>query len=197
MHDDGVFSEFLRRIRSGDEQAAAEMVKRYEPVVRMEVRLRLSDPRLYRLFDSMDICQSVLASFFLRAAAGCYEVDDPAQLVRLLVGIARNKVAEQARAQHAQRRDQRREVGLDGPGAYIPSQDPSPSRQVAGRELLAEFRSRLNGDEGRLADLRAQGLDWAAIAAEVGGTPQARRKQLSRAATRVARELGLEGQDVV
>jgi hypothetical protein len=55
-----------------------------------EVRRRLNDPSLYPLFDSMDICQSVLASFFLRAAAGEYDLDGPAQLLRLLVGIARN-----------------------------------------------------------------------------------------------------------
>jgi DNA-directed RNA polymerase specialized sigma24 family protein len=195
MRDDDVFTDFLRRVRSGDEQAAAELVKRFEPVVRMEVRLRLSDPRLHRLFDSVDICQSVLASFFVRAATGCYELDDPGQLVRLLVVIARNKVAQQARAQHALRRDRRREVGLGGEGALVPSRDPSPSRQVAGRELLAEFHRRLTGEESRLAELRARGLDWEAIAAEVGGTPQARRKQLSRAAGRVARELGLEGPD--
>ena len=78
----------------------------------------------------------------------------------------------------------------------IPAQDPSPSRQVAGRELLSELPGvAWTTEEGRLAELRAQGLEWAVIAAEVGGTPQARRKQLARAASRVARELGLDESD--
>ena len=33
--------------------------------------------RLRRLFDSMDISQSVFASFFIRAALGQYELDRP------------------------------------------------------------------------------------------------------------------------
>src|SRR5262249_48656274 len=144
-----------------------------------------------RVFDSMDICQSVLTSFFLRAASGSYDLDEPGQLVRLLVGIARNKVAFQARRQHALRRDQRPEVALEPSGLGIPAQDRSPSRLVAGRELLSEFLRRLSGEERTLAELRAQGHDWAAIAARVGGTPQARRKQLARATARVARELDL------
>ena len=66
------YSEFIRRIRQGDERAAEELVRRYEAEIRLEVRgwLRLRNPRLRRVFDSMDICQSVLASFFARAAVG-------------------------------------------------------------------------------------------------------------------------------
>lgn len=77
MSDRGPFAEFLRRIRAGDEHAAAELVRRYEPAIRLEVRLRLGDPRLRRVLDSMDICQSVLASFFVRAAVGQYDLERP------------------------------------------------------------------------------------------------------------------------
>jgi hypothetical protein len=52
---------------------------------------------------------------------------------------------------------------------------------------------RLSGAERRLAELRAAGLSWAEVAARVGGTGAAVRKQLERAIRRVARELGLEG----
>jgi hypothetical protein len=68
----------------------------------------------------------------------------------------------------------------------------SPSEVVAGRELLHEMRRRLTDEERRLADLRAQGRAWDEIAAEVGGTAGARRKQLARALDRVTRELGLD-----
>ena len=52
---------------------------------------------------------------------------------------------------------------------------------IAGRELLEEYRNRLSDEEWALADLRAQGCDWAEIASQLGGTPQARCKQLARA----------------
>ena len=192
MPDEPSFADFIHRIRAGDAQAAAELVRKYESAIRLEVRMRLSDPRLRRTFDSMDVCQSVLASFFLRAAAGQYDLDEPKQLVRLLVGMARNKLAFQARKQRAGRRDHRRNEALN-PDVFEPAgNDPTPSQVVAGEELLGEFRRRLSAEEQRLADLRAQDRPWEDIAQEMGGTAQGRRKQLERAVSRIARELGLE-----
>jgi RNA polymerase sigma-70 factor (ECF subfamily) len=193
MAEDSTFADFLGRIRAGDEQAAAELVRRYESAVRVEVRMRLADSRLRRILDTMDICQSVLASFFVRAAAGQYDLERPEQLVPLLVTIARNKVAHQARQRQAQRRDRRREVAVDRSGHEPAARDPSPSRIVSGREMLAELRRRLTPEELRLADLRAEGQAWAEIAAELGGTAQARRRQVARALDRVAAQVGLEG----
>src|SRR5262245_2780646 len=193
MLNGGTFADFVVRIRAGDEQAAADLVGRYEPAIRLEVRTRLGDRRLRRVLDSMDICQSVLKSFFARAAAGEYDLERPDQLVRLLVAIARNKAAFQARWQRAGKRDLRRDVSLAAGDWDVAGAGPSPSRVASGRELLVEFRRRLSAEEGHLADLRAAGRDWAEIAAELGGTPQARRKQLARTLDRVARELGLEG----
>jgi RNA polymerase sigma-70 factor (ECF subfamily) len=190
--EDGDFTEFLRRVRAGDAQAAEELVRRYEPLIRREVRLKLQDPGLNRVFDSMDVCQSVLASFFVRAAAGQYDLSRPAQALGLLVRMARNKVAMAARRQRAQRRDGRRvaDAGvedIDPAGAAA-----TPSRVVAARELLDRVRERLGDDERRLAEMRAQGREWSDIAAEMGGTADGRRMQLARALDRVVQELGIE-----
>jgi RNA polymerase sigma-70 factor (ECF subfamily) len=193
MAEESSFVDLLRRIRAGDEEAAAELVRHYESAVRIEVRMRLADSRLRRVLDSMDLCQSVLASFFIRAAAGQFDLERPEQLVRLLVTIARNKVAYQARRQQAQRRDQRRNVVVDAQGWELAGAEPSPSRIVSGRELLTELRQRMTPEELRVADLRAEGLPWAEIASALGGTAQARRRQLTRALHRVAAQIGLEG----
>jgi len=74
----------------------------------------------------------------------------------------------------------------------VAAPDVSPSDLVAGQELLREFRSRLSEEERQLADRRAQGGEWTAIAAELGGTPEGCRKQLTRAIDRVLQQLGLE-----
>ena len=66
MSDVETFIELLRRVRLGEPDAAYELVRQYEMDIRIAVRARLSDPALRQQFDSMDICQSVLASFFLR-----------------------------------------------------------------------------------------------------------------------------------
>jgi hypothetical protein len=191
--DETPFRELLRRVRQRDERAAAELVRRYEPAIRVAVRVRLTDHRLRRLLDSVDVCQSVLANFFVRAASGQFELERPEQLVRLLVTMARNRLLNLAAEHRAARRDQRRllpvgadEAGLADPGA-------SPSRVVAGQELLSEFRRRLSDEERHLADQRAQGRAWAEIAAGRAEQPNAVRMRLARALDRVARELGLEG----
>jgi RNA polymerase sigma-70 factor (ECF subfamily) len=189
---DTTFAEFLRRVRAGDEWAAVELVRRYEPALRLEIRMRLRDPSLRRLLEPADLCQSVLKSFFVRAASGQYELDSPEKLLALLRAMARNKVAHQARKQRAQRRDLRRAVSLDANTPAVVATDPSPSRIAIGREMWDAFRARLTDEERRLADLRSQGCEWAEIARELGGTAQARRKQLARAVNRAAREIGLE-----
>jgi RNA polymerase sigma-70 factor (ECF subfamily) len=184
------FPELIHRVRGGDEQAAADLVHRYEPEIRREVRFLLRDPFLRRTFDSMDICQSVMGSFFLRAALGEYDLDRPEDLIRLLISMTRNKVVDATRRQRAQRRDHRRSTSLEA--VDLEASTPSPSQIAEGRELLAAFRDRLSDDERQLADLRALGREWADIARQVGGTAEARRKQLTRAIARVSRELGLE-----
>jgi RNA polymerase sigma-70 factor (ECF subfamily) len=193
MDEPNPFTDFMRRIRAGDEQAAAELLRHYEPFIRREVRFRLGARRLNRLFDSQDICQLVLASFFVRAAAGQYDLDEPGQLLKLLVAMARNKLAAQVRNQQRRRRDNRRTTQGGGEELEtVAAAGPTPSQVFAGNELLEQVRMRLSDEERQLADLRAEGHDWPAIAARVGGTAQARRVQLSRAVERVARQLGLD-----
>jgi RNA polymerase sigma-70 factor (ECF subfamily) len=189
------FAEFLRRVRAGDESAAVELVRRYEPALRLEIRLRLRDPGLRRLLEPDDLCQSVLKSFFVRAACGQYDLESPAKLLALLRAMARNKVAKQTRRHQTLRRDLRRDVSLDATAPPVIGAGPSPSRIAIGREILDALRGRLTAEERRLADLRSEGYEWAEIARELGGTPQARRKQLARALDRASRELGLDGDD--
>lgn len=195
MDDEPTFEEFIRRVRAGDADAAAELVRKYEAVVRLEVKMRMTDPRLRRVVDTMDVCQSVLAGFFVGAAAGQYDLNGPADLVRLLVTIARNKVVAQARRHRASRRDVRRGLPLD-PAVFDPADaGPTPSQVVVGEDLLREFRGRMTDEERELADRRARGESWEEVAAGAGGTPQGRRKQLERAVARVSRELGLDSEN--
>jgi RNA polymerase sigma-70 factor (ECF subfamily) len=190
MSDDN-FAEFVRRIRSGDEEAARQLVQQNERVIRREVRFHLVDRRLCRQFDSMDVCQSVLASFFVRTAAGEYDLESPDQLVKLLTTMVRNKLISAARRQRAQRRDHRR-VTADAELGQLVSKEPTPVDQLAGKDLLERVRGELSDEERQLADLRGQGLDWNAIAQQMGGNANARRMQLSRALDRTVRALGLE-----
>ncbi len=193
MLEDVSFDSFIKLIRAGDEDAARELVRRFEGVIRREVRLRLDDRRLLRVFDSMDISQSVLTSFFARAGSGQFEIETPDQLIRLLIGMARNKLAFQVRWQHARRRDSRRlntETRVDE--LQVVSTTPGPSELASKEDLINTVRLRLGEEERQLADLRAAGWEWPEIATRLGGSPRARRMQLTRAVHRVVKTLRLD-----
>jgi len=169
-------------------------VRAYEAEVRREVRvwLRVRHPGLRRAFDSLNICQAVLGSFFVRVAAGQYDLDRPEQLARLLFVMARNKLISQARKPQVVRRETRLPCrgGLDEQLLRAPA--PSPSQQAAWRDLLEQVQVRLSEEERRLVDRRVQCKEWSEIAAELGGNPEALRKKLARALDRVAQHLGLD-----
>ncbi len=153
MLDQATFDAFIGRIRAGDEPAAAELVRLYEPLIRREVRLHIRDRRLNRLFESLDVSQSVLGSFFARTALGEYDLEIPGHLVKLLVVMTRNKVAAAANRHHRQRRDQRRTNGPEELRDVV-DPGPSPSEEISGRELLESFRAGFTDEERSIADLR-------------------------------------------
>lgn len=190
---DNSFSDLVRRVREGESAAAAELVRLYEPEIRRVVRVRMTDPRLRRVVDSMDVCQSVLANFFLRASAGQFDLNQPDELIALLVAMVRNKVVDQARRMQAGKRDSRRvEAGGDSVFDRMAGDTQSPDRIVADREIVAEARRRLSPDERYLAEQRALGREWNELAEELKTSAEALRKKLTRALDRVAAELGAE-----
>jgi RNA polymerase sigma factor (sigma-70 family) len=185
------FADLIRRVRAGDADAARILVAEYESVVRVTIRYRMTDPRLRSALDSADICQSVFGSFFIQAAHGSFDLRSPKQLAQLLVGITRNKIAEQARRLSAKRRDFRRASADKASLDNFPDGAPTPSRYAEGKELLGEVWRRFTPVEREVAVMRQQGLDWETIAKELHDKPILIRKRYSRAIDRVARELGL------
>lgn len=183
------FQALMHRLRQGDELAAAEIVRSYEPVLTRLIRVRLLDRRLRRIHGESDVFQSVMGSFFVRVALGQYELRKPEDLLKLLSIMVRNKVAERAR-----RHDVGRDADdLDGSGAaVVPSREPSPSRVAAMRQLVEQARARLAPDLLEVIALRDEELGWKEIAERVGGNPDALRKRLSRAVEEITEELGVE-----
>lgn len=193
MSEDNEFRDLLDRVRRGDEDAATVLVRRYEPAIRRAVRLRLIDARLRGLLDSMDVCQSVMGSFFVRAALGQFDLTTPDDLVKLLVTMARNKLADQARRQATERRGKGLTRAGDAARIDVAGDDPTASRIVSARELLTVAMARLSPEERRIAEQRADGRPWADLANEAGTTPEALRKKHARALERVAEQISLDG----
>jgi RNA polymerase sigma-70 factor (ECF subfamily) len=195
--DDSTFQDLINRVRARDEQAAAELVRLYEPEIRRIARIRLADADLRRLLDSADVCQSVFIRFFARVTAGQFELTSPEQLLGLLVTMANNRISDLARMHRAKRRAG---TGPGRPGT--PEQlegvaDPraGPPQVAALRDVYDAIRDCLSDEDRYLVDQRGLGREWADIAAEVGGNPENLRKRLGRALDRAVRQLGLDATD--
>ncbi|MFO0867081.1 MAG: sigma-70 family RNA polymerase sigma factor [Gemmataceae bacterium] len=188
MEAEAEFGEALGRLRQGDAQAAAWMVDRFGPELRRVIRMRLTDPFLRRLVDSSDIQQSVFANFFVRAALGQYELEEPKNLISLLVTMARNKVINLAR-------DNKKEKSArNSPEAPAPLEeigDRTIDSGIDAAEMVSKARRLLSTDEARLVEERLGGKSWQEIAASRNEQPDACRKQYRRALDRVAEQLGL------
>lgn len=182
------FQTLMARLRRGDPRAAEELVARYQPTLLRLIRVRRVDRRLSRAQSESDIFQAVMASFFVRATLGQYDLTGPEDLLRLLAIMVRNKVADEAR-----RKDLGRDAEeLEGAAAAVPAPGPSPSVVAATRELAAAARARLPADLREVLALRDESLGWNEIATRVGGTPEGLRKRWTRAIDDIARDLGLE-----
>lgn len=192
MAEDVSFVELMRRVRAGDQAAAIELHSVYGEQLQRIVRVRLTLPALRRQFDSLDICQSVFADFFVRAALGQYDLRSPAELMKLLATMARNRLFHHAQRQRADRRDLRRVEAGPIEDFRLQGADATPSRIVSARELLNCVHERLNVEERTLVEQRRSGQTWDEIAASAGRTAEAVRKQYERALDRVSAELKLE-----
>ncbi len=192
MSSDTPFTELFARVRRGEEQAAAELVRRFKSEVKRTIRFRLRDPQLRRHFDSNDIVQSVLLSFFVRASCGEYALDTPEQLLRLLNAMARNKLRDQARRHHAACRDNR--LVTDIADHEVEDRAPGPGQQVEVRDQLDDVLRLLKPDEVRLAELRSQGHEWREIAEKEGSEEHKLRSKWQGIRNRVRAYLALRAE---
>jgi len=190
MSESDAFTKLMKRVRSGEAEAAAELIRLYETELRVIIRARLRDQRLRRTLESMDICQSVLGNFFVRAAAGQFDLESSEQLVKLLGQMIRNKVTDHARRATADRRDVGRLHAEDAGELPLTAGD-TPSQIVAANELAARFRLQLTADEQAILTQRQQGATWEELAKERQTTPEALRKAYQRAVDRAAQAAGL------
>lgn len=187
MRDEPSFRDLIDRVRAGDAQAETELVRRYEPIIQMVIRRRLTDSHLRRILDSLDICQSVFLNFFPRAALGQYDIDTEEQLLKLLVTMALNRLRYYCRMYPAP--DTLWSAGMEPVDPH-----PSPSAVVILQELVQSVRGRLSEADRQIMDLRTAGYSWAESAAQVGGSADALRMRYGRAIAGVLSELGLQNQ---
>src|SRR5262249_48614952 len=156
MTSEDPFPDLLRRLRAGDPQAAAELFRRHEPVLRRFVRTRMCHPQLRRTLDSIDVCQSVFGNFFRGVRLGRYDLQTPEDLCKLLVVMARNRVISHLRRPHVWRQQEGQSWdGNHDACELLVSREASPGGQTEARDLLEAVRCRLTAEERWLAEQHA------------------------------------------
>ena len=161
---------FLARIRAGDEEAARELLVRYESEVRLVVRRQL--PRLLRSrFDSLDFLQSVWGSFFHQVRSGPAEFEDARHLVAFLARAAKNKVIDEYRRAASRKQDMHREEPLWGDGDRprdLAASVDSPSEVAEAHEAFGNLQALLPEERRSILELKAEGLSSRDIGARLG-----------------------------
>ncbi len=163
----GEIRGYLARIQAGDQQAAGELLGRYEAEVRLVVRRQL--PRMLRSrFDSVDFLQSVWGSFFHRVRTVPTEFEDGRHLVAFLARAAKNKVIDEFRKAGSQKQDMRREEPIWSDGDK--PRDLAAFGETASQ--VAEAREAFDQIEGAVADMTARIESIAAAAQQITATTE-------------------------
>jgi len=190
------FSQLLAAARAGDERAMENIVKDYGPEIRRFIRVRLTDLRIRRLMDSVDVCQSVLARFFEGLASGNLEVRQPAELVRLLTTMARNRVVDHVRQEKSRRRGGDMHLSTRPVESHpVVDSAPDPSEAAMRHDLFDTLKVGFDADDYRLVEQCLSGRSWEDLSNEYSVKPDALRKRFTRAVDRAAQRVGLLEKD--
>ncbi len=168
--EDREFRSFLDRIKAGDNDAARELLVRYESGVRLVVRRQL--PKLLRSrFDSLDFLQSVWGSFFEKVKTCPTDLESPEQLMAFLAWTARNKVIDEYRHSMTQKNNLAREERLhfddEGP-RELADRTETPSVLAQAHDAFDHLRELLPESRRSVLDLKAQGYTSKEIGERLG-----------------------------
>jgi RNA polymerase sigma-70 factor (ECF subfamily) len=155
--------ELLERFRRGEQFAATLLYLRYAPRLLALAQSRCSPGLAHRL-DSEDIVQSVFSRFFRRARSGDYKVPAGAELWKLLLVIALNKI----RAAEAHHRAGKRDVGATATANGLEESLAAPAADDGNGAYLSlvvsDALERLPDRLREIIELRLQGYEVREIA---------------------------------
>jgi RNA polymerase sigma-70 factor (ECF subfamily) len=153
------FAALVARARQGDEDAVAQLVRQYEPDVRIAVRVHLG-PALRPYLDSIDLVQSVHGSLIRGLRQDKFELSSPEALVGLAVTLVRRKIARHWR------KVKREASGGDKHQLLLslcsPEADPALAAQF--NDKVQHLLSSLEEVDQRLLELRLEGCSTAEAA---------------------------------
>ncbi|HAY83117.1 MAG TPA: sigma-70 family RNA polymerase sigma factor [Planctomycetaceae bacterium] len=160
------FRRTMNLLRNGDENAAWDLIEQYEHHLRRVVRRKL-DERMRSKFDSVDFVQMVWTSFF-RHPSRVVGFDEPDQLIRYLVQVAKHKVIQEYRRRlQSQKYDVTKEQSLNDSragGVISPMSVDTPSEIAIARERWANLMNNQSERNRQIVRMRISGATYQEIA---------------------------------
>jgi RNA polymerase sigma-70 factor (ECF subfamily) len=161
--------ELLHRWRTGDQQAAFDIYKRYEQRVQRYAQRRIGQLLRPRV-QSDSVVLLVLESALMGVAEGRYDANSSSAFLNLLEQMAENKIRKKWEYFIAEKRDIRREIRPDDSLDHL---DFSPSKELSPHEVgvladeLENIRSRLSPQLFEVFQFLLEGYSCADIANEL------------------------------
>jgi RNA polymerase sigma-70 factor (ECF subfamily) len=183
--------ELVRRVREGDEAAAAALFDRHVRGLRAKVRRRLPAALRGRVAES-DVVQEAYIGAFVSLAE--FEDQGDGSFAKWLQRILRHKLLDEVR-RHGRvgKRDARREERLGTGAPVADTGQPSPTAEVAAAErtaALAAAIDELPSDQATvLRWIHQEGLTLVEAGARMGRSADAVRKLYGRALVRLGARL--------
>ncbi len=190
MSDLGPSRELVDRWRSGDQDAAQELHRRFAARLCRFADRQINE-KFGRRFGAEDVVQSVFASIFRRTEEGLYPIDDSGAIWSLLVTMTLNKVRKYAEREQAAKRDINKEAYPDADSAVQDWLTREPTADEAAL-MVDGFEALLAGlaaPEPEIIRLCLEGYSTSEIAAQVGRTRWTVRRALNRFGDRIRQEI--------
>jgi RNA polymerase sigma-70 factor (ECF subfamily) len=180
--EDASLEVLLDKLHQGDLAAAEELVRTYEPYLRMLIRRQLPD-HLRAKFDSVDIVQSIWVDVLAGFQQAGWEFTDVTRLRAFLARVARNRLIDRQR-QFGNRPEL--QLGAAGDWHLPPAEQTGPSQQIQADELWAKMLALCPPAHRSIIELKRQGCALAEIAGRTGFHPSSVRRILYDLARRLA-----------
>jgi RNA polymerase sigma-70 factor (ECF subfamily) len=185
------FALLMQRLRQGDQEAARLIFHRFAGRLIALARSRL-DERLRQKVGPEDVMQSALKSFFLRHAAGQFDLDNWDSLWALLTVITLRKCGHKVEHFRAACRDVRREsaapAGDDSAASWQAiAREPLPDEAALMAETLGQLFAGLGADDRRIVELALQGHTPQQISESLGVLERTVYRRLERVKARLER----------
>lgn len=182
MSDHELFTSLIEAAKKGDAIALDQLVKLYEPEVRLVARMRLSSV-LRQHLDSVDLVQSVHKSILMGLSQARFDISSPDKLVALALTIVRRKAAS-----HWRRHQRQKQMPTEGDSNrsltdfFLQLESPTPAAEEVSerRDFLEQLFANLDPLETQLIEFRIQGRSTVEIAKRLELDPDVLRVKLSR-----------------